>query len=56
MLTLLFQDEAAGLELEDRCKPGSFIFIKREAPTEMSVYVSDTLENLANDYLRAGIH
>lgn len=55
MLTLLFQDEAGGLEVEDRSKPGSFIPIQRESPTEMSVYVSDTLELLTNGYMRAGI-
>ena len=56
MLTLLFQDEAGGLEIEDRSNPGSFIPIQRESPTEMSVYVSDTLEHLTNGHLRAGVH
>lgn len=56
MLTLLFQDEAGGLEVEDRSRPGSFIPIQRESPTEMSIYVSDSLEHLTNGYLRAGIH
>lgn len=56
MLTLLFQDEAGGLEVEDRAHPGSFIPVQRESPTEMSVYVSDTLEHLTNDHLRAGVH
>lgn len=56
MLTLLFQDEAGGLEVEDRPNPGSFIPIQRESPAEMSVYVSDTLEHMTNGYLRAGIH
>ena len=56
MLTLLFQDEAGGLEVEDRANPGSFIPIQRESPSEMSIYVSDTLEHLTNKYLRAGIH
>ena len=56
MLTLLFQDEAMGLEVEDRSNPGSFISIQPESPTEMSVYVSDTLEHMTNRYLRASIH
>ena len=56
MLTLLFQDEAGGLEVEDRSNTGSFIPIQRESPTEMAVYVSDTLEHMTNKHLRAGIH
>ena len=56
MLTLLFQDEAGGLEVEDRSCPGSFIPIQRESPTEMSIYISDSLEHLTNGFLRAGIH
>ncbi len=56
MLTLLFQDKAGGLEVEDRSNPGSFIPIHRESSGEMSVYVSDTLEHLTNSYLRAGVH
>lgn len=56
MLTLLYQDEARGLEVRDRTKPGSFIPICHESPTEMLIYVSDTLEHLTKNYLRAGIH
>ena len=56
MLTLLFQDEVGGLEVQDRSNPGSFIPIKRESPTEISIYVSDTLEHLTNKYLRAAIY
>ena len=56
MLTLLFQDEVGVLEVEDRSNPGSFIPIKRESPTEISIYVSDTLEHLTNKYLQAAIH
>ena len=56
MLTLLFQEEAGGLEFEDRSKPGFFIPIQRGSPTEMSVYISDTLEYLRNNNLPAGVH
>lgn len=56
MLTLLFQDEAGGLEVEDRSNPGSYLPIQRESPTEISVYVSDTLQHLTNNHLRTGIH
>ena len=48
MLTLLFQDEVGGLEVEDRSNPGSFIPMKRESPTEISIYASDTFEHLTN--------
>ena len=56
MLTFPFQDEAGSLEVEDRSNKGLFIPIQRESPTEMSVYVSDTLEHMTNRHLRAGIH
>lgn len=51
MLILLFQEE----EVEDRSSPKSSIPIPGEPPTEMSIYVSDTLELLTNKYLRADI-
>jgi len=56
LITLLFQDAAGGLEVENREKPGGWIPISCESPTEMGVYVSDTLEHLTNGYLRAGAH
>ena len=56
MLKLLFQDEAGGLEVEDRSNARSFIPIQRESSTEISGYVSDTLEHMTNKHLRAGIH
>ena len=56
LITLLFQDVAGGLEVENREKPGGWIPISCESPTEMGVYVSDTLERLTNGYFRAGVH
>ena len=53
MLTPFSQDEAGGLEVEDHSLPGSFISIQLEAPTDMSVCVSATLEPLSNNHLRA---
>lgn len=56
LITLLFQDEAGGLGVENREKPGTFIPINRESPTEITVLVGDSLEHLTNSYLGAGIH
>jgi isopenicillin N synthase-like dioxygenase len=58
MITLLFQDDAGGLEVQDRfsSKPDVFIPLPHEHPTEMSVYVSNSLEYLTNGYLKAGLH
>lgn len=44
LITLLVQDAAGGLEIEDRDRPGTFIPIIREDPTEITVYISDTME------------
>lgn len=58
MITLLFQDDAGGLEVQDRfsSKPDSFISIMREHPSEINVYVSNSLEYMTNNYLKAGLH
>lgn len=58
MITLLFQDEAGGLEVQDRysSKPDTFIPIVHEHPTEVNVYVSNSLEYMTNNYLKAGLH
>lgn len=58
MITLLFQDDAGGLEVQDRFsdKPDAFIPIQHEHPTEVNVYVSNSLEYMTNDYLKAGLH
>ncbi|KAK6085260.1 hypothetical protein SCUP515_01078 [Seiridium cupressi] len=58
MITLLFQDDAGGLEVQDRysSKPDAFIPIVHEHPTEVNVYVSNSLEYMTNNYLKAGLH
>ncbi|KAF2194532.1 iron/ascorbate family oxidoreductase [Zopfia rhizophila CBS 207.26] len=58
MITLLFQDDAGGLEVQDRfsSKPDAFIPLPHEYPTEVLVYVSNSLEYMTNNYLRAGLH
>ncbi|KAH0563450.1 hypothetical protein GP486_001987 [Trichoglossum hirsutum] len=56
MITLLFQDGAGGLEVEDRKHPGTYIPVVRGSPTEMVILISDTLEQLTNNVFRAGLH
>lgn len=56
LIPLLIQDAAGGLEIEDRDRPGTFIPIIREDPTEITVYISDTMERLTNGFLRAALH
>jgi isopenicillin N synthase-like dioxygenase len=58
MITLLFQDDAGGLEVQDRysSKPNAFIPLPHEYPTEVLVYVSNSLEHMTNNYLKAGLH
>lgn len=58
IITLLFQDDAGGLEVQDRfsSKPDTFIPLPHEHPTEVLVYVSNSLEYLTNGYLKAGLH
>ena len=55
VITLLFQDEVGGLELEDR-RNGTFAPVVRENPFEMIVNVSDTFQRLTNDVIRGGLH
>jgi isopenicillin N synthase-like dioxygenase len=58
MITLLFQDDAGGLEIQDRFsdKKDAFIPIQHEYPSEINVYVSNSLEYMTNNYLKAGLH
>lgn len=55
LITVLVQDAAGGLEIEDREKPRTFIPTSREHPTEFAVYISDTMESLTNGFLRAAL-
>ena len=59
IITLLFQDDIGGLELEDRTAPGKFVPVDpgpAEKPSEMVVNISDTLERWSNGVIRAGVH
>lgn len=56
VITLLFQDEVGGLEIEDRENKGTFFPVRREAWNEMVINVSETLERMVNGQLPAGLH
>lgn len=56
VITLLFQDEVGGLEVEDRDNKGVFFPVRRENWNEMVVNVSETLERMTNGQLPAGLH
>lgn len=56
VISLLFQDDVGGLEIEDRSKPGTFQPVLREHWSEMVVNVSETMQRWTNNALKAGIH
>lgn len=56
IITLLFQDAAGGLEIEDRTLPDTFEPLIRDSPSEMAINISDTFERWTNGTLRAGVH
>lgn len=60
VITLLFQDNVGGLELEDRERSTAdskeFSPIETEIPSEMIVNVSETLQRWTNGHLPAGLH
>jgi len=59
IITLLFQDQTGGLELEDRRHPNTFVPVlpgPADGPTEMVVNISDTFQRWTNDVVRAGVH
>lgn len=55
-LSLLFQDNAGGLEFEDRSKRDTFVPVTSENPTDLIVTVADILQRWTNDVLKAGLH
>ena len=55
-LSLLFQDNAGGLEFEDRSKRGTFVPVTSEDSTDLIVTVADILQRWTNDVLKAGLH
>lgn len=59
IITLLFQDDVGGLELEDRRTPGTFVPVAPAppgGPSEMVVNISDTFQRWTNGVIRAGVH
>lgn len=56
VITLLFQDHVGGLEFENREHRGNFNRVDCDAPAEMVVNVSETLQRWTNDRLPAGLH
>lgn len=56
VITILFQDDVGGLELEDRTRLGTFIPVLKEHPNEMVVNIGDTFQRWTNDLLPAGLH
>ena len=55
IISLVFQDNVGGLELEDRLNPGTFVPIT-SSPGELVVNISDTCERWTNGVIRAGLH
>lgn len=55
-ITLLFQDTTGGLEIEDRTSGGWLPVVPTGEPTEVGVYISDTLVHKTNGYLKAAVH
>ncbi|KAK4235639.1 putative gibberellin 20-oxidase [Achaetomium macrosporum] len=55
-ITLLFQDATGGLEIEDRANGGWLPVVPTGEPTEVGVYISDTLVHMTNGHLRAAVH
>ncbi|PQE29714.1 gibberellin 2-oxidase protein [Rutstroemia sp. NJR-2017a WRK4] len=59
IITLLFQDQVGGLELENRTEPYTFVPVipgKPGDPSELVVNISDTFQRWTNDVIRAGLH
>ncbi|MCJ1226778.1 hypothetical protein MMC12_003432 [Toensbergia leucococca] len=56
VLTMLFQDQIGGLEMEDQKKPGNFYPVKRNSTTEMLINGGESLQRLTNNVIRAGLH
>jgi len=55
-ITLLFQDATGGLEIEDRANSGWLPVVPTGEPTEVGVYISDTLVHKTNGHLKAAVH
>lgn len=56
LITLLLQDNAGGLEVEDQTEPGRYIPVPPEDSYEIIVNISDTFERWVNGVIKAGVH
>lgn len=59
VLTLLFQDQSGGLEVQDRSVPApevKFMPVTADDPYELIVNVADTLQRWTNNIVPAGLH
>lgn len=55
-LTLLFQDDVGGLEIEDQARLGTFVPVSCASNREMLVNSGDILMRWSNDYFRSVNH
>ena len=56
VITLLFQDNVGGLEMENRKNPGTFLPVEPSSPADMVVNIAETFQRWTNNTLRAGLH
>lgn len=58
VITLLFTDNAGGLEFQDRNHSGSEVFtpVEPASETEMILNISETMQRWTHDHLPAGLH
>lgn len=59
VLTLLFQDQSGGLEVQDRSVPApevKFMPVTADGPYELVINVADTLQRWTNNIVPAGLH
>ncbi|KAI0372146.1 thymine dioxygenase [Pilatotrama ljubarskyi] len=54
-ITLLFQDDIGGLQVEEPGRPGKFIYVP-PVPGAMIVNAGDFLQQLTNDRIRSAVH
>ena len=59
LITFVFQDKVAGLEMEDRSNPGKFVPVPpgpAGGKTELAINISESFQRWSNDVVKAGIH
>ena len=56
IITLVFQDNVGGLELEDRSRPNTFVPVTRGSEGEIAINISDTFQRWTNGVICAGAH